>query len=1062
MRFKLFPSTLAVRTISTVVLILFFVATARAQTTSTLTGEVRDTNGAAVSGAQVRARNLETGMTRTVVSDDEGRYTFPGLPVGAYEVRMDKSGFKHQVFERIVLTVNETVTLDVPLSVANVDETVTVTDEAALVNTQTPELSYLVGERAIRELPLNGRNYTDLALLQPGVVAYPHRDTGSVVAHGTGISINGQDPRSNVYLLDGTPQNDFTNGPAGSAAGTVLGVETIREFRVETNAYSAEFGRNSGGQINAISKSGTNAFSGSLYEFHRNDNFDARNFFDPAEKPEFKRNQFGASFGGPIQRDKLFFFAGYEALRENLGRTIRTVVPDLDARQGVLTRCAVTPASGQTCPEASIIRENVNVNAAVRPYLDEFPLPNTGPSRVVGNLASYIFNFNQRVDQNFFQGRLDYNLSERHQLFARYTFDDAAQELPTDYPQFPREFLSRNQFFTAEYRQTVSPATLNTFRFGFGRTHIGQNVTANVTQTLQPFVPGRELIGNIDIGGFPRFGPQTSGDLRLTQNVFSFEHGLVHSRGRHLIKAGALAERYQDNMVNPTFGNGVFVFNGIRQFVTGTPARFIGLTPEGELDRYWRFTLLGFYVQDTMRVNSRLSLNAGLRYEFTTMPVDIHGRDSALPNLSDRAPTSGPLYENPTYKNLSPRVGFAWDVAGDGKTSVRGGYGVYFNTNNQQNLIVTVTNPPATPRPVVANPTFPVPNFTGSISIRPVQFDLDNPYLQVWNLNVQRELWFDTVMTVGYAGSRGVHLLRSGDVNITRPIIRDDGTPFFPAGQPRPNTAFTTIELKSSDGNSWYNALIFEVRKRFTRGLSAQSSYTFSRNIDTTQASTFFSDATNGTTSAMPEFPGLSYNKGLSDFHAKHNWVVNFTWVVPFAQHLEGLAGTLLDGWQLSGIGQARSGNPLTVFVQNNRSRSQWSPSIGPGIGLDRPGIAPGFTHESAVTGDPEGYFVPEAFVLQPAGTLGSLGRGTFIGPNLRTFDLSAIKNTRWALLGERTNIQFRIEAFNLFNRANFAPPALTAFVGAADNERPLSTFGRIRSTVTSSRQIQLGLRVTF
>jgi hypothetical protein len=1061
MHFHPFSPSSVTKTIFAI-LILALGSNVSAQTTSTLAGDVRDANGAAVTGAQVQAKNLETGLARTVVSDEEGRYVFPALPVGAYEVRADKSGFTHYVNERVALTVNETATLDISMTVANVEETVNVSDEAALVNTQTPELSYLVGERAIRELPLNGRNYTDLALLQPGVVAYPHRDTGSVVAHGTGISINGQDPRSNVYLLDGTPQNDFTNGPAGSAAGTVLGIETIREFRVETNTYSAEFGRNSGGQINAVSKSGSNSFHGSLYEFHRNDNFDARNFFDPQEKPEFKRNQFGASFGGPIKRDKLFFFGGYEALRENLGRTIRTVVPDLDARQGILTRCAVALPAGQTCPEQSIIRENVTVNAAVRPYLDEFPLPNTGPSRVVGNLAAHIFNFNQRVDQNFFQGRLDYNRSERHQFFGRYTFDDAEQELPTDYPQFPRSFLSRNQFFTAEYRQTLSPNTLNTLRFGFGRTRIGQNVAANVTQTLRPFVPGRDLIGNIDIGGFPRFGPQTSGNLRLTQNVFSFEQGLVHSRGRHLIKTGALVERYYDNMVNPTFGNGVFTFPGIRQFLTNAPQRFIGLTPEGALDRYWRFTLFGFYLQDTFRVNSRLSLNAGMRYEFTTMPVDIYGRDSALPNLTDRVPTTGQLYRNPTHKNFAPRVGFAWDVGGDGKTSVRGGYGIYFNTNNQQNLIVTVTNPPATPRPVIANPTFPVPNFRGSISIRPVQYDINNPYLQVWNLNVQRELPFGTVVTLGYAGSRGVHLLRSGDVNIPTPIIREDGTPFFPAGRPRPNTAFTTIELKSSDGNSWYNAFILEARKRFSRGFSAQSSYTFSRNIDTTQASTFFSDATNGTTSAMPEFPGLNYNKGLSDFHAKHNWVVNFTWAIPFASGLDGLAGTLLDGWQLSGIGQARSGNPLTVFVQNNRSRSQWGPSIGPGIGLDRASLAPGFTHESAVAGDPENYFVPEAFVLQPAGTLGNLGRGTFIGPNLRTFDLSAVKNTRWSRLGENTNIQLRIEAFNVFNRANFAPPALTAFVGAADNEQPLSTFGRIRSTVTSARQIQLGLRVTF
>ncbi|HEX8476337.1 MAG TPA: TonB-dependent receptor [Pyrinomonadaceae bacterium] len=1052
------PRTLAIKFVAFTIFILAFAVSTDAQTTSALTGDVKDTNGAAIAGAEVRAKNLETGLARTATSDAEGHYIFPGLPVGAYEVRADKTSFKQAVHGRVLLTVNETVTLDIMLEVTGLAEQVNVTDAAALVNTQTPELSYLVGEKAIRELPLNGRNYTDLALLQPGVVAYPHRDGGSVVAHGSAISINGQDPRSNVYLLDGTVQNDFTNGPAGSAAGTALGIETIREFRVEANTYSAEFGRNSGGQINAVSKSGSNEFHGSLYEFHRNDNFDARNFFDPAEKPEFKRNQYGASFGGPIRREKVFFFAGYEALRENLGRTITTVVPDLDARRGVLR--LADPAAPNDPARDRIV--NVQISPVVRPYLDEFPLPNGPAIGRTGNLAEYKFGFDQQIKQHFAQGRVDYNRSDRDQFFARYTFDDAAQQLPTDFPQFPRTFVSRNQFFTGEYRQTLTANTLNTFRFGFSRTRIGQTVEANTAGDLQPFVPGRNLIGNIDIGGIPRFGPQSSVDVRLVQNVYSFEHGIIHSRGRHLLKAGALAEHYRDNMVNPTFGLGIFTFSNLQDFLTNRPQRFVGLTPEGALDRYWRYTLFGFYLQDTMRVNGRLSLSAGLRYEFTTMPVDIYGRDSALINLSDRAPTTGELYRNPTYKNFAPRVGFAWDVFGDGKTSLRGGYGIYFNTNNQQNLIVTVTNPPATPRIVVNAPTFPVPSFQGTVSIRPVQYDLDNPYQQVWNLSLQRELWFDTVVTLGYAGTRGVHLLRSGDVNIPTPVIREDGTPFFPANQPRPNTAFTTIELKSSDGNSWYNAFIFEVRKRFSRGLSAQSSYTFSRNIDTTQASTFFSDATNGTTSAFPEFPRLNYNKGLADYHAKHNWVFNFTWEIPFTHHLDGAARTLLDGWRLSGIAQARSGNPLTVFVQRNRSRSQWSPSIGPGIGLDRPSLAPGFTHESAVTGDPDNYFAEGAFILQPAGTLGNLGRGALIGPNLRIFDLSAVKNTRWRRLGENTNIELRVEAFNLFNRANFAPPGLLAFSGATDNESTLPTFGRTRSTVTSSRQIQLGLRFVF
>lgn len=1048
--FHLSPSSFKV--LLTIALILCSCALASAQqTTGLITGDIKDPNGAVVTGVQVTAKSLETGLTRATVSDSEGRFVFPALPVGAYEITATQTGFKTYLSERVNITVAETATLNINIYPAGLEEVVVAEGEAALVNTETSELSFLVGERSIRELPLNGRSYTDLAFLQPGVISYPNRDGGSVVAHGTGASINGQDPRSNVYLLDGTPQNDFTNGPAGSAAGTALGIETIREFRVEVNTYSAEYGRNSGGQINVISKSGTNEFHGSLYYFHRNDNFDARNFFDGEEKPEFKRNQYGGSIGGPIKQDKLFFFFGYEALKENLGKTINTVVPDFNARLGILPGVpAVVP-----------------INAAIRPFLDQFPLPN-GPN-LGGGLARYLFGFNQQINQNFTQGRIDYNRSERDQFFGRYTFDDAEQALPTDFPQFPRTFISRNQFFTGEYRQTLSPSTFNTFRLGFSRTRIGQNVESNVPSSLSPFIAGRDLIGDIDIAGIPRFGPQSSGNLRLTQNVWGLEYGLVHSRGRHLIKAGALAEYYQDNMFNPTFSLGIFTFGSLEDFLRARPQRFIGLPSSGALDRYWRFTLFGLYVHDTVRVNSRLTLNAGLRYEASTMPEDINGRDSALINFSDRAPTVGPLYQNPTLKNFSPRFGFAWDIFGDGKTSLRGGYGVYFNTNNQQNLIVTVTNPPATPRIIVSTPpiSFPVPNLSAGVgnSIRPVQWNLDNPYVQVWNLNLQRELWFNTVVTLGYAGSRGIHLLRSGDVNTATPQRLTDGSIFYPVVPVRQNTAFSTIELKSSDGNSWYNALIFEVRKRMSHGLTLQSSYTFSRNIDTTQASTFFSDATNGTTSAFPEPFGLQYNKGLADYHAKHNWVVNFTWEIPFAKGMEGWAKTVLDGWQLSGISQARSGQPLTVFVQRNRSRSLWSPSLAPNVGLDRPNISPGFTYESAVTGDPNNYFAAGAFSLQPAGFLGSLGRGTLIGPNLRTFDLSAIKNTRWAALGENTNIQFRLEAFNIFNRANFAPPALIAFSGAAlpgQVEQPLSTLGQIRSTVTSSRQIQLGLRLTF
>jgi hypothetical protein len=1018
----------------------------RAQSTTTeLTGTVQDTSGGVLPGALVTARHIDTGLNRTATAGPEGRYVMAGLPLGEWEIRVELSGFRPMVRRGVDLVVGQTSVVDASLDPGAPDEAITVTAEAPLIQSRSGELSYLVGEDAIRDLPLNGRNYTDLALLQPGVVGYPHRDGGSVVAHGLGMSINGQDPRSNVYLLDGTPLNDFTNGPAGSAAGTALGTETIREFRVEANAYGAEFGRNSGGQIHAVTKSGTNERHGSGYLYHRNDALDARNYFDTGEKPEFTRYQFGATYGAPIRQDRTFFFAGFEGLRERLGRTVSTVVPDDAARMGVL------PGVGA-----------IGVDPAVAPYLAAFPIANG--ANLGGGLAEHNFVFGQTLDQKFFQARLDQNVGAQDQLFVRYTYDDADQHLPTDFPQFPRDFISTNQFLTAEFRHVSSPTTLHTARLGWSRTRVGQNVEANLDEPLPVFVPGREFVGGIDIGGIPgRFGTQTTANLRLEQDVFGAEYGLVHTRGRHLLKAGAMAERYVDDMVNPTFSLGIHTFANLEGFLRNRSQRFVGLTPEATYDRQWRFTLLGGYVQDELRVGRTLSINAGLRYEYATLPVDLQGRDSALINLSDPAPTVGQLYQNPTG-NLSPRVSFAWDPFGDGRSAVRGGYGLYFNTNNHQNLIVTVTNPPATPRVSIANPTFPVPPFERGLgnTIRPVQYDLDNPRTHVWNLNLQREFAGHTTVMLGYAGSRGLYLLRSGDVNVPTPVLREDGTQFFPVGAPRPNTAFATIELKSSDGDSWYNALLFEVRRRTTRGLGFQSSYTYSRNIDTTQASTFFSDATNGTTSAFPEFYDSNYNKGLADYHAKHNWVFNITYDIPGVGASGSFARGLLGGWQVAMIGQIRSGSPLTAFVRTNRSRSQWAPSLGPGLGFDRPSLAPGRTPEDAVAGSPDQWLDPTAFVLQPAGTLGNLGRGALIGPDLKTIDLALVKRIGWTALGPAGRLELRIEGFNIFNRANFGVPSLLAFAGTADNEAPLPTFGRIRSTVTSARQVQLGARVVF
>jgi hypothetical protein len=1032
-------------------LLLMAASVARAQpTTSPIVGEVRGPSGATLPGVTVTAHHQESGLVREVVTGAEGEFTLAALPLGTYEVRAALDGFRPVVQSGIHLEVGATVVLRLHLDTGAAEDEITVVADVSGVQTRSGELSFLVNERQIRDLPLNGRNYTDLVFLQPGVIAFPYRDGGSVVAHGLAASINGQDPRSNVYLLDGTLMNDFTNSPAGSAASTALGTEMVHEFRVESNAYSAEYGRNYGGQINVITKSGSNDFHGSLFEYHRNDALDARNYFDGDEKPELRRNQFGFTLGGPIKTDRTFFFVGYEGLRERLGRNIQTVVPNEVARQGIL------PDPGN--PGGTMV---VPVDPAVRPYLDEYPLPNG--EELGGGLAGYSFPFSQEIHQDYFQVRLDQNLGRSDQLFVRYTYDDAEQLLPTDFPQFPRTFLSTRHFLTTEYRRSVSASTLATFRFGYSRTRIGQDVEANTSQPLQPFVPGRPSLGDIDIGGIPRFGPQISADVSLRQDVFSLQGDLLMSRGRHTITAGVLAERYHNDEFNPTFSRGLYAFGNLAGFLSNSPLRFIGLTPEGDLERNWRSTLLGAYVQDQVRLGSNVTLNAGLRLEYATLPEDREGRDINMPDLLAPETTVGPLYDNPG-PNLSPRVSVAWDVFGDGQTAVRGGYGLYFNNNVQQNLIVTITNPPFTPRPVVPRPGFPQPDFSRGVplSIRPIQWDIQTPRLHTWNVNVQQALPSRMVLTVGYAGSRGQNLLRNGDVNVPVPETLPDGTAFYPPTAGRPNPSFSAIELKSSDGQSWYDALIVELRRPSVGGLSFQSSYTFSRNIDTTQASTFFSDATNGTVSWMPEYANPNYNRGLADYHAKHSWVFNFTWDVPFARESSGVVHALLADWQLAGIGRYRSGPPLTVFVQANRSRSRWFPSLGPGLGPDRPSLAPGRTTEDAVLGTPEQWFDPTAFVLQPAGTMGDTGRGAFEGPDLRVLDLALVKKIRWSRLGPAGLVELRVEAFNVFNRANFSTPSLLAFAGTSDDEAPLPTFGRIRSTATSARQIQLGIRLQF
>ncbi|MEO5823842.1 MAG: carboxypeptidase regulatory-like domain-containing protein, partial [Vicinamibacteraceae bacterium] len=402
--------------IATLVFLSLAAASALAQTSATLVGIVQDAQGGRLPGVSVRIRDVATGVARDIVTDTEGRFRAAALLAGEYELRASLQGFRPLLQSSLRLTVGESAAVTLTLQVGTAEE-VTVQGTTAL-NTQTGDLSYLTDQRTIEQIPVNGRNYTDLMQLLPGVTVFPNRDNGSVVAHGLAMSVNGQNPRTNTYLLDGTLQNDFTNSPASSAAGTALGMETIREFRLASNSYSAEYGRSAGGQVNVLTKSGSNRLAGTAFWFHRNDAMDARNYFDVDGKPSFWRHQTGGTVGGPLRTDRLFFFGGYEGLFENLGRTVVTTVPDDNARRGVLP-------TGQ-----------VAISPNTLPYLLEFPIAN-GPS-LGGGLAQHRFGFDQELTQHFAQGRVDAVPTAGSQFFLRYTIDDAEQALPTDYPQFPR------------------------------------------------------------------------------------------------------------------------------------------------------------------------------------------------------------------------------------------------------------------------------------------------------------------------------------------------------------------------------------------------------------------------------------------------------------------------------------------------------------------------------------------------------------------------------------------------------------------------------------------------
>lgn len=995
-------------------------------TAATIAGVITDETGNVLPDVEVTVNNLATGLTRAAVTAASGSYTIPGLPPGVYDARATRGGFSTAVQNGIQLSVAQQASLNLTMKVGR-SELVVVVATAALVETKSSSLSGVVDEKTIEELPLNGRNFLDLALLQPGVAAFKAQ-----VARGQQLNVNGAGGRTNSYLLDGANMKSVAARGISNAADTTLGLDMIREFRVVTNAFSADYGRAMGGVILVVTKSGTNEIRGSGFEFFRNRTLDARNFFDD-DKPPFERHQFGFTMGGPVRRDRSFFFGGAERLVERLGLTQVTTVPTAAARSG---------ASGA-------------INPIVRPYLDLLPLPNG--AELGGGLARFTFPFNRPTDDTFVQLRVDHNVSSASSVFVRYAIDAAAQRLPQSLPQFTSDRKSRNQWLTIEGKRVFGAALLNTARFSYSRLRDGDQLVAEGVGPELAFLPGQPTIGNIMIPGV-LFGPDQTGPATGDIDYFTFSDDVAYSKGRHFLKAGALIERVHTHRVTNGRLRGRYIFQTLQAFLAGTPTSFSGILPGADIERLRRSTLFGFYVQDDVTAHARLTLNLGLRYEFYTVPRDLKARDSALRNVAtDAEYIVGAPFENPSLKNFGPRVGLAWDVSGDGKTAVRAGAGIYYDTDGPFNTALNIASfsPPFAIPVSITNPTFPRPSFdgAGARAGRGVDYHVRQPRLLTGNLNLQREVVSNLVLMVGYAASRGSNLVQAVEGNPVVPQILPDGTKFFPSNAPRRNQAWDSIDFRTTGGRSWYNALQVSATRRFSRGHRWQVSYTFGKTIDETQGQTA-SDAANS--SSFPQDPIEPRNdRGPADYDVRHVFTANFTWELPFGRQLTGLAGALARGWQINGLGTLRSGVPFSPSISPN-----WSRSGNMAVGAeDRPNLRPGVQVEDIVLGGPTRYFDPNAFVLQPRGFLGNAGRNMLTGPGFANVDLSLVKNHTSRLLGPRGQIEVRVEVFNVFNRTNFSIPNRVVFGGA---DTPLPTAGRITSTVSDSRQAQLGVKLRF
>jgi len=1111
-----------------VILITTTSVSAQSGLTATILGVVADETGAVLPGVEVSVSNTETGAVRNTISNDIGLYRVPNLNPGSYEVRAELAGFRAFVGTGINAAVGQEITVDVTLQVGAVTEEITVTGAGQLVNTTSGTMQALVDEVKVRELPLNGRDYLALATLQPGIIENRgQRQTRISPQTGTGLnlSISGGRPNSNVFRMDGIVINDHANSSPGSIGGANLGVDAIREFSALTNTYSAEYGRASGGVINTVLRSGTNDIHGSGFMFHRNKSLDARNFFNPKGVPQFRRHQYGGTFGGPIAKDRTFLFGAYEKLTEFREKETSATVPTAAAKAGTLT-------SG-----------NITVAPQMQPLLALYPDPTAGTTS--GNVGTLHGAPGSGVDADFMTLRGDHQFSDNLFYHGSYLIEDANLQTVDSFQLNERYDTSRRQFISSEFTYLISPTVISATRFGYNRSNMVTGDSKALKAALSKdnvstglsFVPGSPagfvVINSDGVDDFPGGDGSEDTDAYLFEST-QFYQDISVSSGKHDMKFGMNIEVIRDRGTATNRENGELSYATLSDFLQDkNVSRFRGQGATSDTTRHFRQKLFGGYAQDRVAVSNNFSMDLGLRWEMVTSPTEASGETSKMINFSDTTlQTGGNFFTTPKI-NLSPRAGFAWDVFGNGKTAIRGGFGVFHEMHLVNLLTIPALRmPPQFIRFDMRNTdctfpdgAFPLGSYTASqnclsaeqtaagsslagLSMDPIQANPPAAYRLQYNLNIQQELAQDTVLQIGYVGGQARHLiaidpdhnLATGTAESGRLFFRHAGCASLAncnnaaiansggdgsAAQTRRNPFWSRMGLREFNSSASYHALQMSLNRRFTAGFRAQMSYTFSKSIDLASATFTENQFQNGQGPPYAAIPKL--NQGPSDFDVTQSLQVNGTYDVPF--EFDGGAGTFLNGWQIGGIGSFMTGEAMYV-----RHAGDWARTLtgrnSSGSGVQRPDLVPGANWQPS--GNKTLQFNPDAFQLpgaslvasgvcgttgslengtsrcsaagQPGieGVLGNVGRNTMRTTGYQTVDLVLTKNNYIPGISEDFNVQIRVEAFNALNRTTFDIPKTSQLSLFSGNGTVNSTAGVANRTFTNSREIQLGLKLIF